>query len=1071
MRQRGPRLTGDRLLLLMLWVGAMLAGTVPGQAVAEQPLPPVKLVPPIDGLSATRHLFVLEDPTRSLTWADVIRPEVAERFRPLGQISSQGLSRSAWWVRLELTNPQDHAVAWLLQAIAPTLDYLDVYHLLPDQPPAVWHLGDRRPFLTQPIPFATPVISLETPARATSRVYLRYAFEQIGFIDAELALWTPPEFAEYRDRHAILIGSYFGSLIFVAFYNLFIYFSTRMREYLWYVAYVGLYAVGGLANMGVGHRYFYTDSAFLIEQVPSVSMLLTPIFATQFSRLFLDLPTVAPRVNRFFILMLLYMGIGAWLLLADYKQAGMLVGITCYPILMITTTLTGGWLWWQGHRRARFLTVAWGILCIGLFFSWGRYMGYVPTSDWTLWGGRLGNWLEAVILSLALADHINILRQEKDLATQKEKEAILLAKSELESKVVERTLDLQAAKQKADDANQAKSLFLANISHEIRTPMNAIIGASHLVLSTSLTERQHKHLLTIRSAAGLLLHMINDILDFSKIEAGELGIEQIPFTLQELLDDIAQLMEDRATEKNLAFMVHGPAQYPATLIGDPLRVRQVMINLLANAIKFTRQGVVTLSVQTVQETPTMVRMQFQVEDTGIGMSRVQMDGLFQPFFQADISHARRYGGTGLGLAISKRLVVAMRGEITVVSTVGTGSLFTVTLPFALGTTATDPAHLPSVFCPTTQANPARLAWGPTRQEIQRIRGARVLLVDDIVINLEIAQEFMEGYGLVVTLAGSGQEAIEQVDRHPFDLLMMDVQMPDMTGLEATRIIRQRHANNDLPIIAMTAHALTEDRERCLAAGMDDYITKPIDPEQLFRRLIRWIRPRAVDHTQALPGQQVDGEEERWLPPTLPGLHLDRALRLVHGNQRLLHHSLAAFVRDHATTAAEIKAAWRAQEPARASRLVHTIKGLAGNLGMMPLHDQAGRLESAFRDGHATDAGMAAFAETLHTVLQGLAGLPPLAQPLATPLLQGTPDLARFDAQCQVMAHLLAQGDFTAADQLQRLADTLRGCEAALLTRLERQTLAFATEEAMATLATLQETIRQQYGPYPLPPTT
>ncbi|MBF0399336.1 MAG: response regulator [Magnetococcales bacterium] len=1156
---------------------------------------PMQIAPQMNGLFASQHLLILEDPDRSLTLADLTQPATAARFQPGGKVTSQGITRSAWWVRVDVVNPTDRPISWLLQALNPLLDYLDLYHLIDDHPVEVWHMGDHRPFSARPIPFASPIVPLETPARTTSHIYLRYAFQTVGIVDTEILLWTPTEFAHYRDWHGMLTGCYTGSLLFMALYNLFIFIATRMRAYLWYVVYMGMYMITGLAITGEGHRFFYTHSAWLTELMPNFSIMLSMAFAMQFNRTFLNLPTLAPRTDRFFILLMTTFFCATVLILLGYKQIALTIAFLAAAIVILCLPLIGGWLWWRGYKGARLLTMAWAIVLTGAAISLGRFVGYVPTSHWTLWSGRLGIWIEAILLSLALADQINILRQEKDQATQREREAILLAKNELESKVTERTLDLQVAKQKADAANQTKSLFLANISHEIRTPMNAIIGTTHLVLKTPITERQQKYLLIMQNAAHLLLQMINDILDFSKFEAGELKIERIPFHLHTLIEKTLRLMEGKADEKGLEFLLRCHVRSDLQLIGDPLRLQQILLNLLANAIKFTHQGEISLGIEPVHETPVAVRLRFWVQDSGIGISQAQINSLFQPFSQADISHARKYGGTGLGLALSQRLATVMSGIITVESEIGMGSTFSLTIPFEISKTAAQRAIIPvtedvrslrillvddhesartvlsemlesfafevtaidSGFTalklleestknaetpcydlilldcqmphmdgletarrihaeiplpppptilmvsacqreevieqaesmglagylhkPVTPSELfdtimgvlggsrllyphtiAQAAWNVEREEIREIQGARVLLVDDIPLNQEIAQEFLEGYGLIVTRAGGGQEAITQLQNQTFDLLLMDIQMPDMNGLQATQAIRHQWPTRRLPIIAMTAHALADDRRMCLEAGMDDYITKPIDPRQLLRVLSRWIQTgaQATDKTTTPPADHSVQESLPLLPTELPGIHLAAALQLVHGNQRVMYHSLTAFRRDYADIAARIEKAWRDQQPAEAKRLLHTIKGLAGNMGMVDLHRLATRLDAALRQDQADRTLFIAFSAEMNRVIEGLNGLGTRNIPPA--YSQQGFDLNLFESQCQELFTLLAEGDFTAPDRLPVLADTLRGRAVPLFAQLEAQTMAFATTEAMATLKTLQQAIRQQH---------
>ena len=392
--------------------------------------------------------------------------------------------------------------------------------------------------------------------------------------------------------------------------------------------------------------------------------------------------------------------------------------------------------------------------------------------------------------------------------------------------------NLRLARDAAEQSARSKSEFLANMSHEIRTPMNAILGMLHLIQVEShdqLTAKQADYLSKAEQSAKTLLRIINDILDFSKIDAGKLELEQIPFSLSDVLKQILDMFRQQVQEKNLYFNIHAPEEFPPKLCGDPLRLTQVMLNLVSNAVKFTEQGGVTLTISEAQYSGCFVSFEFSVMDTGIGMDEEQLSHLFAPFTQADTSTTRRYGGTGLGLAISKKLINMMDGDIRCESTPGSGTCFTASVRFLI-------ADCELSNAPETIAEEKPKAAGKPASKHSK----PILLVEDNEINQIIAVELLKIEGYDVDIAANGRQAIDMLEQGDYALVMMDIQMPVMDGISATIEIRKNERFRDLPIIAMTAHAMTGDREKSIEAGMNDHVTKPIEPELFCEVLHKWL---------------------------------------------------------------------------------------------------------------------------------------------------------------------------------------------------------------------------------------
>ena len=714
--------------------------------------------------------------------------------------------------------------------------------------------------------------------------------------------------------------------------------------------------------------------------------------------------------------------------------------------------------------------------------------------------------------------------------------------------------EIRRARDVAEAATRTKSDFLANMSHEIRTPMNAIIGLTYLALKTELTRKQQDYLTKIKSAAQALLGIINDILDFSKIEAGKLDIEKIDFRLDNVLDNLSSIVSQKAQEKNLEFLISAQRDLPLNLLGDPLRLGQVLINLVNNAVKFTEHGEVVVSIALEELESDQVKLKFSVRDSGIGMTPEQSANLFQAFTQADTSTTRKYGGTGLGLSISKRLVEMMGGTIWAESESGVGSTFHFTATFGIGLGVEHPKRfipdlaglralvvddneqareiltenlralalraesvssgedaIRELVMADTQ-NPYRLVlmdWhmpgmdglqasriikrGDRLQHVPKIamvtafgredvrsqaqeigienfllkpvtpstlydalmdlfgvatdedtqlhplkeaapshdaNGIRILLVEDNEMNQQVATEILESAGAIVTIANHGGEAVKILTRGdqppPFDVVFMDLQMPEMDGLTATKLLRADSRFNALPIIAMTAHALVEERERCLAAGMNDHVTKPIDPDVLFATLARWAKPRH-DHTAETPRLQSKTSDEIIIPP-IDGIDVVAGLGRVVGNRKLYRSLLTQFSEKQADAASQIAAALQSGDPVLAERVAHTVKGVAGNIGITKIQFGAEAIEKAI---HRQDAALSTLLAEFNSLLRTQAKA--IADALAkTESVPSPSDVqAKFDPEAATAAfnnlrRLLEESDADAEDAFVALQEAIAG---------------------------------------------
>ncbi|WP_340679197.1 7TM diverse intracellular signaling domain-containing protein [Paraglaciecola sp.] len=963
-----------------------------------------------------------------------------------GHNPNYGFTDKGVWLYTTVSNVTD-VEKWVVDVAFSQLDKVDIYLLLDGQILAQTKQGKEH--FNQH--YRLPTIKAKFPYAQTIELFIRIQSAHSSLIaPVDIQTYESHEKTNFYDT--MIWGAFYGGLLILAIYNLIIYFGLNEKSLLAYVGYIASVILWQFVWSGHSQLIMPEGFSRWANQHTDLIFVIIGIFSGIFSWIFLSISENAPKsfyVVRASIIILVILGLCSIVnLFPPFWQSSL---VYCFCLVAIGSYTCAGFEAYFNHfTAARYFIFAWSILSTSALISLLSLMGVFPSNLFTAYCFQFGVFIEAGLFSLALMDKSrHQLELEIDQATNDLRNNIVL--------VEEQNVRLDIARKEAINASNVKSQFLANMSHEIRTPLNAILGFSKELHSAELPAEKQEQVSIINAAADNLLSIVNDVLDFSKIEAGKLRINNHPFSPTQMIEDLISVMAKSAHLKNIEF-VYDLSPLPEKLIGDSFRIKQILNNLLGNALKFTDHGHIGLSVKGAFLEHGMYELTLKIEDTGIGISRDDRRKLFAAFSQIDDALSRSYQGTGLGLVICQELVKLMRGDLTLHSTLGQGSTFTVTLrtnllnaklalrpesdwlnkkvvyydpiPHSrfcsvkllknLGAIVTGVESLgflrelnddydtvficvprnkendlPNVLeatrqmssqqsiilysgvnslsnrsdlaqyfdhklrLPLTMSRLTNLLHLPqaspvdaVQQHLANLPKARVLAVDDMEINLRLLTTWFKNTKLQLTLAYSGKDAVMQCYENEFDLILMDVQMPHMDGIETTKRIRQTELNLGTPIIAVTAHAFKEEQDRLLASGMDDYLPKPLNLSDLVDLIIRWC-----PQVEEVPAELADFD---W----------SIAIKRANHNEEGALDILEQFVKQLPSLASNIEQCFQARDYEEMQAFVHQLHGACCYTGVPKLHKLCDELEGALkhRQFEQVNKVMLGFNETIQAVL-------------------------------------------------------------------------------------------------------
>ncbi|WCL49850.1 hybrid sensor histidine kinase/response regulator [Leptospira sp. GIMC2001] len=764
----------------------------------------------------SNKLFILQDDTAVLTLEDILKPQIQEKFILSKEIApNYGYTKSAYWVRVEIENHSNYR-DWIIDQNFPMIQDLKVYHYENGVLKQNYETGLKFPFSNRPLEHRKLLFPVEINPNQKSTIYFRFQSQSIVIVS--LGISEKFDFYQRDTKENFVFGLYYGIIVVMLFYNFFLFIFTRDFSYFIYVLFILATSLFVFSQNGFGYQYFWSNSPYWGIRANNILIGISIIFAFLYSGFFLNIDRTIPSYRwiyypQVFLAMVIVIAISV---LEDYSVYTRILNALALNTL-ITVQASGFFALKRGYKPALYFSLGFLFILIGGGSAVLRTMKLLPVNFFTLYSMQIGSVLEVVFLSIGLAHRINVLKKQKIYS---------------------------------DTMNQAKSSFLAMMSHEIRTPMNGVLGITELLMKTDLDEEQKEFVEIIHSSGKTLVVILNDILDFSKMEMNRLELEFHEFDVKRCIYEIIALYKRSASEKNIELIADLEPNLPDRIVADPIRFNQILLNLTSNALKFTSEGKIIISARMEAMHTFYPKIHISVSDTGIGISADKIDKLFDSFYQVDSSITRKYGGTGLGLAISSRLVHLMSGRIWLESKLGEGSTFHFTIPTEVlkDDSQSDPKAKKFVNKNTIMMPPGANQYAvkdmksidESSNEIDKLN---ILIAEDNEINQQVLLKFLRSLGYSADLARTGIEVLEKIQIKEYNIILMDIQMPDMDGVDATKRIRLLETIKQPVIIAITANTVLSDIDSYFKYGMDDYLAKPFNSDSLNSLIQKWSKGR------------------------------------------------------------------------------------------------------------------------------------------------------------------------------------------------------------------------------------